>query len=331
MRYVLLVLGVWVGTVGVAQAQLSPVNSGVVLQGRASAIPPVAGPSTPVADGAAASGIAWNTPIETVNLPGVPARRALAWLSSAAGITILVDWSALQAQGVDPEAPIDLTLHGVTFQQVLDLMLQQMQRPSTPYENQLVCEEEATFLRVLTKAVANQRLVVRLYDLAEVAAPVPSFPNAPRMDLASVLEGGGTEGGGVTFEQPDEPPPLTPTDRGEQIAQMVRDMIEPRVWQQNGGPASLRFYNGRLVANAPMYVQRQIGQALPLPVIGDPDAARYVGFSGGNVWVSPPKLRPPSPAPPAGTPVSPPPGTRSVGNIGAVDRMPARPIVGRER
>lgn len=315
---------------GVGQAQLRTVTSGTLLEGSAT----MSGASSPPrsAYGTETSGVPWNAIVETVDLPGVPAQRALAWLSSTVGVTILADWTALAAQGVDPQAPVNLQLHGVTFKQVFELLMQQMQAPWTPYEKQLVYEQEAKHLQILTKGQANQRLVMRTYDILDVASAIPSFRSAPRMDLASALEGGGTQGGGVRFEQQDAEAPVTRDDRAEQVVQMVRDMIEPRVWQQNGGPASAQLFNGRLVVNAPLYVHRQIDRALPAPTIGDPAAGRYVGFSGGNVSVSAPREIRTVPAP-SGTsaPSYAPLGSRSIGNIGAVDRVPARPIVGRER
>jgi hypothetical protein len=310
-------------------AQLSTVTSGSALDASASTPSPRSAPqAVPSASIPAAPATANAYVIDRVNLAGVPARLAFQWLSQSSGLNIVIDWNALQAQGLDPQTPITLELRSVSFQQVLDLLVQQLQRPSTPNEAQLVYEEFPGFIQLLTKAQANQRLTVRIYEIAEVTASVPTFRNAPRMDLASVLESSGSTGGGVAFEQQDQDKP-TPTqaDRGEQVAEMIRNVIEPSVWQQNGGPASLRYFQGRLIVNAPMYVHRQIDGAVSQPA-ADPSAGRYVGYNGASAYTTAPVNR--LGRIPGAAPVSPPPNARPVGGIGGIDRTPARPIAGRE-
>jgi hypothetical protein len=52
----------------------------------------------------------------------------------------------------------------------------------------------------------------------------------------------------------------TKNESGQSIAEMIRNTIEPDIWQENGGLyASARYYDGRLIVNAPLYVHRQIG------------------------------------------------------------------------
>jgi hypothetical protein len=48
------------------------------------------------------------------------------------------------------------------------------------------------------------------------------------------------------------------------IAQLIRDTIEPDIWLENGGQyGTIRYYDGRLIVSAAPFVQRQIGSSVP--------------------------------------------------------------------
>jgi hypothetical protein len=40
---------------------------------------------------------------------------------------------------------------------------------------------------------------------------------------------------------------------------MIRETVRPEIWRENGGAASIRFYNGNLIVTAPRSVQEAIG------------------------------------------------------------------------
>jgi hypothetical protein len=114
-----------------------------------------------------------------------------------------------------------------------------------------------------------------VYDVSDIVMRLPNFTNAPSFDLNEALSntssggsgnsgggGGGSSGGIFTDDNEDdgEDEDSTKAERGESIAELIRETIEPDIWQENGGAyASVRFYDGRLIVNAPMYVHRQIG------------------------------------------------------------------------
>ncbi len=123
----------------------------------------------------------------------------------------------------------------------------------------------------MTKRQANMRPVLRVYDVSDMVMRIPNFTNAPRLDLNEALSNtnsggsGGTGGGGGSsglFTDEDETEEDVPTkqENGEDLADLIRNTIEPEIWQANGGAyASVRYYDGRLIVNAPMYVHQQIG------------------------------------------------------------------------
>ncbi len=64
-------------------------------------------------------------------------------------------------------------------------------------------------------------------------------------------------------------------ERGEALAETIRQTVEPTLWRENGGDvATVRFRSGRLIVRAPGYVHAQIaggtldgrpGQTTPRP------------------------------------------------------------------
>jgi hypothetical protein len=207
--------------------------------------------------------------IESVDLSGVAARTAFDWWSKSTGIPLLIDWDAMEREGVDAELPIDLHLKQAPASVVLRLMM----RLTSSEFNELIVEVEPWYVQVMTKEQANRQRVVRVYEVSDLLVDVPHFSDAPAFDLNEVLSSSGTaEGGGgrgstslfVETEQQVEPM-QTRQGRGEDLAQLIRDVIEPGIWQENGGFSSVRYHRGMLIVNAPMYVQRQIGMPTRTP------------------------------------------------------------------
>ncbi|MCC7408266.1 MAG: hypothetical protein IT442_09350 [Phycisphaeraceae bacterium] len=287
------------------------------------------------------------SPIGPVQLSNVPAREALSWWRRTTGLPLVVDWRALRMAGFDPSSPVTIQLERVPAKQVLELITDQMAASSTGLTGEptsLVIDWSAWYVRVMTKQEANQRLVTMVYDVGEAVHEAPSFADAPRMDLSSALSTGG-DGGGATFEQNDaaESPP-TKQQRGERLAEVVRQMVEPTVWRESGGPASVRYDQGKLIVSAPMYVQRQIGRAVP-GVQGVPGASqvgvagggtraiytgvvgagdpRYVGITGGSATAAPPTTMP---SYESSAPSSMP---RTSNGVAGIDPQPAAPVARR--
>ena len=80
--------------------------------------------------------------------------------------------------------------------------------------------------------------------------------------------GAGSGGGGVFAEDESAAEPTTKRERGEALAEAVRETVEPDVWRENGGEYStLRYRGGMLIVRAPAYVHVQIGR----PAVGGRD------------------------------------------------------------
>lgn len=228
-------------------------------------------------------------------------RDAFAWWSDNTRIPLVIDWDAMNLDGIDPEQRISLTLSDVSARQLLLILMQNASANTDLPEAQLIAELSPYYLRVMTKRQANREPVTRVYDVRDMLMVIPSFTDAPQFDLNEALSntnsggstGGGRSGGGL-FGDDDEDrerePALTFEERGEQLAQTIRDSIEPTLWQANGGDvASIKFLNGQLIVSAPEYVQQRIG--IPTTRPGDrsgygvrPAPSRRAADPDRNPW-----------------------------------------------
>jgi hypothetical protein len=241
-----------------------------VLLGVGQAHGQAAPPAAPAAQRSAVARL--DDTLDHVQLDAVSASSAFAWWSSATGVPLVVDWTALAKDGIDPAKPVNLTLLHVPAAKVLSLLLQQTQTDDQP----LVYLAAREYVQVVTKAWANKHPVLRLYDVRDLLVTIPNFDNMPSYDLNSALAKGGSGGTGTGSLAPSSifgpnpgPPAAAPksaAERGEDLAKLVRDTIEPTLWSENGGTpdCSVRYLNGILFVRAPLYVQEQIGTPLPV-------------------------------------------------------------------
>jgi len=210
--------------------------------------------------------------IGPINLDDVPAKRAFEWWSKSANVPLVMNWDKLAREGIDPDARIKLNLNSVPAKKVLKLLVQQMS------ETSMVIETTEWYVRVMTKGEANLSPVTRVYDIGDLMHDVQPVGNAPRFDLGSALSntnsgggGSGTSGqssGGSSgnsqsiFEKTDSKENRTmrtETERSDEIAKMITETIEPEIWASAGGTATIKYFRGRLIVHAPIYVHEQIG------------------------------------------------------------------------
>ncbi len=216
--------------------------------------------------------------IQEVNIEAVPAKQAFQWWSLTTGVPLVMNWSALEVEGVDANTLITLRLRSVPADQLLRLMLQRV----TPELTTLMYNTTPWYTEVMTRRQALKRSVVRVYVIEDLLLTIPRFENTQEFDLNSALSNtssGGSAGPGVAQsstsifdkDQRDREPVKSKEERGEDLAQIIRDTIEPTIWIGNGGEyGSVRYFSGRLIVSAPEFVHQQIG----IPSVSGTRAAR---------------------------------------------------------
>ena len=210
-----------------------------------------------------------------VNLQDRPLRDAIKWYTTFTGVPVVINWRAMEQAGVDPETEVTIRLTNVPAQDLLTLIL----RMGAP-DARLLYETTPWYVQVMTRPQANEQRVTRVYDVADLLMEVPHFDNAPEFDLNNALSNtnsggsngrsGGSNQGPFADRERTKEPVRTRSERGEDLAQLVRDTIEPDVWDTMGGQSTIKYFNGRLIVSAPRYVHAQIG----MPVLVGEDLGR---------------------------------------------------------
>lgn len=210
--------------------------------------------------------------LTNVDYDEMPAKLALEVWSNRTGVPLVINWAALEAEGIDPDAPVTLKLKAIPAEQVLRLIVSQM-HPDPLGDDELIVDVEQWYVRVMTKRDALRRSTTKMYFIGDLLMTIPNFGNAPKFDLNEALSNtssGGSNGGGQNSggsplfgddnNDRDREPQLSETEKAERIADVIRDGIEPDIWRENGGEyASIRYFRGMLVVKAPDFVHEQIG------------------------------------------------------------------------
>jgi hypothetical protein len=206
--------------------------------------------------------------IDPVDIDNAKAKDVFRWWSNSTGIPLVINWREMEAAGIDADTAIDLHLRNAPAAAVLSLVMK-----SLSTETPLLYETTEHYIRIFTKAEADKDTVTLVYDIKDLVTKIPSFTNAAQFDLNSALSNtssGGSSGGAQSAttlftESTNKEVEKTDTEKGEEIASLIRELIEPTIWQELGGQySSIKYFNGRLVVKAPRYVHAQIG----FPVTG---------------------------------------------------------------
>lgn len=201
------------------------------------------------------------TNIENVDIVAAPLRGVIAWYQDTTHVPVIVNWRALKEAGVDPDEEITVQVQNIPAGQLLGLVMKLA--VTDEEQDQLIYEITPWYLRLLTKSQAARHPVMRVYDVQDLVMSIPDF-EAPEFGLDKILQQGLKDagGGGSLFDDIDEKPSENDVRqaRGDQLAQLIADTIEPTLWQRNGGEfCSIRYQRGMLIVRAPEFVQRQIG------------------------------------------------------------------------
>ncbi|MEM7681059.1 MAG: hypothetical protein AAF288_03800 [Planctomycetota bacterium] len=266
----------------------------------------------------------------SLELNQTPLRTALDGFARVSGRNVAVVWSALQREGVDPEAPVSIRVAGASPTAVLRLMLDQAEDlagppplgpdglPMPAARVRLLAEPTTDGgYEIMTRAMANRQTEVRVYPLGDLGVDVPTFI-APTLGIST---GSGSGSGGSRIELDVDTTDDRDEDRqgrrpGDDVAELIRQSVEPELWRANGGSvASVAVYQNSLVIRAPAYVHRRIG-------VGQAPPDRYAAPSVNGKPASPSGS-----ASVASNPDRPAPARRSPGGVSSVhERQDAQPV-----
>jgi hypothetical protein len=214
-----------------------------------------------------------STRLPELNFQGVTLNDALDFMRDVSGANITVNWKALEASGMTRDAQVNLHLTGITLRKALDMLLTEASGGDT-----ITYVVDQGVIEITTRDLADHMMTTRVYPVEDLLMIVPDFTDAPQFSLDASQNqgnsggGGGGAAGGVTqggstnqiftgngTNGTNTEPVKTKAERAQELVDLIEAVISPDVWKEQGGPATIRYYNGMLVVTAPRAIQEAIG------------------------------------------------------------------------
>ena len=198
---------------------------------------------------------------------GVTFGDAIDFVRDVAGVNIHVNWKALEAENVTADTPVNIRLRSVTLRKVLSLLLSEASGTDT-----LTYFVDQGVVEITTREMADKKVYTKIYPVDDLVMEIPEFNQPPDFNLQSVTDqaqggrGGGGGGSGSSIfgtsgseSDRDRDTSTTREERGEQLVQLITELVRPEIWAVNGGTASIRYFRGSLIVTAPRSVHDAIG------------------------------------------------------------------------
>jgi general secretion pathway protein D len=202
------------------------------------------------------------------------------FMRDVTGADIMVNWSTLQAAGIDKKAPVSLGLRNKKGDIVLKSVLASIGGPKLGYT------VEDGIVRISTDEEIKSHTITQTYDIRDLLVVAPDFDTPPDFGLATSNNsgrgrgnnrGGGRGGPGsfnnntvsastayasantAKYDSTGNGPAVTSTpgkaartdDLVAEITNAIKRQIDPDSWIDNGGKASLTYLSGgQLIVSA---------------------------------------------------------------------------------
>jgi hypothetical protein len=202
-----------------------------------------------------------------LKLDGVGLADALDFIRDVSGVNMHVEWKTLEAAGINRDTPVNVRLRGVSLRKALNTIMAE-----AGGGDQVGWTTDDGVVTITTKEKINAITYTRIYDIKDLLMEIPDFTDAPNFSLQSTSttggQGGGGGGGGQGLfgggsggSEREKEPTKTKDERADELLTMIKETISPDIWVDNGGTASIRYFNGSIVVRAPKYVHEAIGGA----------------------------------------------------------------------
>ena len=236
--------------------------------------------------------VALNKTIPAINFTNVTLRDAIDFLRDVSGVNVQVQWKAIEQAGVTADTTVNIKLRQVTLRKVLTLLLTEVAGGPT-----LAFYVDEGVVEVTTKELADGQMIMKIYPVQDLLIEPPQFV-VPDFDLGSSSSGGGgssrgggsggygggggssrggssggssrggssggyggggSGGSGGMFGSTPDNSNKEKDAKAKELVDMIKEIVQPSVWTDNGGKASIKFFNGSLIVNAPRSVHEEIG------------------------------------------------------------------------
>ena len=217
-----------------------------------------------------------NTTLPEVRFAGVGLTDAIDFMRDVTGANITVNWKALEEAGVTKDTPINVRLRTVSLKKAIEMVLAE-----AGGGDKLTYDLDQNVIEITTRELADGRMFTRVFPIQDLIMEIPDFTDAPDFSLNTTsnnqnqnpqggggIGAGGNSGGGGASQGPfgnstttTKENGKTKDERAKELIDLIMAVIQPDVWQENGGKAAVRYWNGNLIVTAPRSVLEAIGGA----------------------------------------------------------------------
>jgi hypothetical protein len=206
---------------------------------------------------------ALNHPLPPVKFDGTPFSDVMEFLADATSSNFSVDWKALDAAHVAKDTPITLRMNSdVPLRKVLSMVLDQAAGAGV-----LTFYTDEGVIEITSQEASDKVLYSRIYPIQDLLFQPQDFTDAPQLSLQTAGQGqtagggggGATQGQGLfnnTTSTNSTDQKNSQTDRANEIIKLITDTVKPELWQINGGTATISFFRGNLIVNAPRSIHQ---------------------------------------------------------------------------
>jgi general secretion pathway protein D len=200
--------------------------------------------------------------LNSVQLPQVALTDAIDFLRDLTGANILVNWKALEADGIDKQTTqVSVTLHDVKFSKVLDIILQEAGAGKLGYTI------DEGVIEISTQDELNKAVVTRVYDITDLLINPNFDPTIQNISGGSAQVTGGGGGGGSSSLQTNSQGQTGATERTQQlddIKKKIENTVEFSSWKDNdpNGYGQIDDFNNQLIITQTNEVHGKIADLL---------------------------------------------------------------------
>jgi hypothetical protein len=161
--------------------------------------------------------------------------------------------------GLDPDQIISFRVRNGTALSAIEILLDKATMEFDTSGGNSWQFDRAGTLVIGPKSRLNRAKRIEIYSVLDLVTELPTYDNAPEFDLNQILQASRGGGGQSPFQQTgdDDVDRIPISERIEELIDILTALVEPEQWVRNGGDAaSIRFWQGNLIVEAPDYVHR---------------------------------------------------------------------------
>ncbi len=179
-------------------------------------------------------------------------------IGQASGITLNVMWSdAAHTTGLDPGVSASIQALNEPVQSIIERLLDSTD--SGEYDKATWQLSRNGSIQIGPRSQLNAYKRLQVYDVSDLLKVVPDHRRGPTIDLQQAISGNGvpltgTDEGNDWLAESRET-----KDRAEDLAALIRDLVETEQWTENGGEGgTIKLHQNTLIINAADYIHRAL-------------------------------------------------------------------------